>query len=247
MAAEDPVVRDDGALFAPRFGDVYFQADGLRESEHVFVEGNDLPARMARLAPGEAFTIAETGFGTGLNFLAARRCFLAHAPATARLCFVSFEAHPLPGPTRTAALARFPEVAAGAALLAEAIDPARAGFCRHGLDGGRIVLVLVHGDAAAGIASTTFEADAWFLDGFAPSRNPGLWHPDLLRAVAARTRTDGSFATFTVAGAVRRGLEAAGFALTRRPGFGQKREMLTGRLVDRRADDTDPWNRVPRF
>lgn len=247
MAADDPFAREDGTLFAPQFGDVYFQADGLRESEHVFVQGNDLAERFAALRPTEAFTIAETGFGTGLNFLAAWRCFRLHAPAAARLHFISFEAHPLTASTRVAALTRFPELAAEARALGSAIDPSRTGFCRHAFDDGRVVLLLSHGDAAEGIASSTFEADAWFLDGFAPSKNPELWQPELLRAVAARTRTCGSFSTFTVAGVVRRGLEAAGFALARRPGFGQKREMLTGHLADRRADDRPAWCRLPRF
>ncbi len=247
MAADDPVVREDGTLFAPQFGDVYFQADGLRESEHVFVHGNDLPERFASLGPAAVFTIAETGFGTGLNFLAAWRCFRTHAPATARLHFVSFEAHPLSPETRRAALARFPELCEEVEALAEAIEPGRLGFCRHAFDGGRVVLVLQHGPALQRLAETTFTADAWFLDGFAPSCNAELWSPELLRLAAARTMTGGTAATFTVAGAVRRGLEAAGFALERRPGFGQKREMLTARLVDRRADETPSWCRLPRF
>ena len=205
--------RDGGVPVSRRFDDPYFSlAGGLAETRHVFLAGNDLPAR---LTPG--FHVAETGFGTGLNLLALAQ--VAAVPVR----FTSFEAFPLTIPELKRAHAAFPELADLAAVL-------RAGWpgpLRVGLVKARIIL----GDARATLPRWRGRADAWFLDGFSPARNPELWSDDLMAEVAAHTAPGGSFATYTAAGHVRRALAGAGFAVERAPGFAGKRHMSRGRLA----------------
>jgi tRNA 5-methylaminomethyl-2-thiouridine biosynthesis bifunctional protein len=237
-----PEFRSDGSLHSGRYDDVYFQAEGLAEARHVFVAGNELGPRFAR---ARRFTVAETGFGTGLNFCATWRLFRELAPAEARLCFVSVEAEPLPAPTLCRALAGFPEIAGEAEALAAGWDAAARGFVRRSFDGGRVLLCLLLGEVGSVLPAHRFRADAWFLDGFAPARNPAMWNDAVLAEVARHTRPGGTFATYTVAGAVRRGLERQGFRLERRPGFGRKRQMLCGTLIEPRPDPTPAWLALP--
>jgi tRNA U34 5-methylaminomethyl-2-thiouridine-forming methyltransferase MnmC len=206
-----------------RFDDRYFaEGGGLAETEHVFLAGNDLPARFR---PG--FHIAELGFGTGLNALAAARAW-SEAGCRGRLRFTSFEAFPMQPDDMERALSTFPDIAPLARQLVAAIRSGASDMELPGLE-----LTIVEGDARLTLPDWIGRADAWFLDGFSPSRNPELWEPGLLRAVAAHTAPNGSFATYSAAGAVRAGLADAGFAVERRPGFGHKRHMSCGRL-DRR-------------
>ena len=212
--------RDGRVPVSTRFDDPYFSLDdGLEETRHVFLAGNDLPARF-----GGAFAIAELGFGTGLNFLVTWQAWeAAGAPGT--LHFTSFEAFPLDPEDMRAALAAFPVLAPLAdRLLARWASGAGAVELAPGL-----LLEVVPGDARRTLPDWAGRADAWFLDGFAPAKNPELWEPALLRAVHDRAATGGTFATYTAAGAVRRALEEAGFSVTRVPGFGHKRHMTTGR------------------
>lgn len=205
----------EGAPVSRRFGDPYFSlADGLAETRHVFLSGNGLPGRFA---PG--FSIAELGFGTGLNFLAAWQAWEGSG-TPGPLSFTSFEAFPMAPADRARALARWPELGAHAVRMGE------AGPGRHHL--GSAILTVVPGDARVTVPSWAGAADAWFLDGFSPARNPQMWEPALLAAVFARTRPGGSFATYSAAGHVRRALAAAGFAVEKRRGFGRKREMCCG-------------------
>ncbi len=248
--SEAPHFDARGALVAPRFGDLYQQPPphGLAETRHVFVDGNDLPQRFAELAQGAVFTVGETGFGTGLNFLAAWQAFRDHAPVDARLTWISVEAHPLDPDTLRRALAAWRPVAHLSEQLCAAW-PARTlhpgDVLRRSFDDGRITLCVLVGDGLDRLRAHPFTADAFCLDGFAPSKNPGLWSPELLAEVAAHAAPGSSFATFSVAGAVRRGLQAAGATLQRRPGYGRKREMLTGTFgaaTDRLAP---AWEQVP--
>ena len=227
---DDAEFGQDGRLTSRRYGDVYFSGDGVHETGHVFVDGNDLPTRL-RSTIG-TFVIGETGFGTGLNFLVAMECFARIAPRRARLVFVSTEEHLLPTATLAKVHAQLPEhLQAAAAELRKALDssppPEEQGlwFCE-----GRVALHLLIGDAAESLRQSCFAADAWFLDGFSPDRNPAMWSFELLREVASHTVADGTFATYTVAGQVRRNLRDAGFEIHKSPGFGQKREMLRGNL-----------------
>jgi len=201
-----------------RFNDPYFSADGgLAETRHVFLAGNDLPAR---LRPG--FAVAELGFGTGLNMLALA---LAAAETPGPIHFISFEAYPLPAADIARALAAFPEALA----IAQPFLAAWANGATH-FTLGQLQVEVVIGDARETLPGWQGTADAWFLDGFSPARNPELWSPDLMANVARHTRPGGTFATYTAAGHVRRGLQAAGFAVTRLPGYGHKRHMAAGRL-----------------
>ena len=202
------------------YGDTFYsKADGLAESRYVFLEGNDLPGRFA---PG--FHIAELGFGTGLNALAAWAAWGASGQA-GPLRFTSFEAHPIDADDMARALALWPEIGERADALVSAW---REGARRMVL--GSLELVVVEGLAEVLLPGWDGKADAWFLDGFSPEKNPALWSPGLLAEVARHTSPVGTCATYSAAGHVRRSLEAAGFAVERRAGFGTKRHMSVGRL-----------------
>jgi tRNA U34 5-methylaminomethyl-2-thiouridine-forming methyltransferase MnmC len=208
-----------GVPVSGRFDDPFYSLeDGLAETLHVFLAGNGLPGRFR-----DGFAIAELGFGTGLNFVAAATAW-AEAGIAGRLTFTSFEAFPLsPGDARRA-LAAFPEAEPFIPAIAAVLEGAPEA------EAGDVTLRLVRGDARETLPRWTGRADAWFLDGFAPARNPELWEADLLHAVAAHTAPGGTCATYSAAGAVRRGLEAAGFAVERLKGYGRKRHMTAGRL-----------------
>jgi tRNA U34 5-methylaminomethyl-2-thiouridine-forming methyltransferase MnmC len=209
----------DGTPVSRAFGDPYFSLEGgLAETAHVFLAGNGLPGR---LRPG--FAIFELGFGTGLNLLATLRA-MREAGAAGPVRYTSFEAFPMAPDDRARALAAFPDLAEDAARLADALAQ---GPGPHDLGG--LVLTVVEGDARATLPAWEGEADAIFLDGFAPARNPEMWEPALLAAVAARLRPGGTLATYSAAGDVRRALEAAGLEVERRPGFGRKRHMTVAR------------------
>ncbi|MCG6904607.1 MAG: tRNA (5-methylaminomethyl-2-thiouridine)(34)-methyltransferase MnmD [Rhodobacter sp.] len=211
----------DGILpVSTRFDDPYFSLDdGLAETRHVFLAGNDLPARFR---PG--FHIAELGFGTGLNLLAAAQAWL-ESGQTGQLRYTSFEAFPMAAGDMARALAAFP-------VLADLADPVLRAWAggSTSIKTGYLHAEIIVGDARQTLPSWQGRADAWFLDGFAPAQNPELWEPALMRSVATHTAPQGSFATYTAAGHVRRELDAAGFDVTRQPGFGRKRHMTAGRL-----------------
>lgn len=209
--------RDDTTPVSARFDDPYFSLnDGAAESRHVFLQGNDLPAR---LRPG--FHVAELGFGTGLNLVLT--AMVAQVPLT----YTSFEAFPMPAADAARALARWPEVSSQAAPMLAALDRGETRFLL-----GNVTAEIVVGDARQTLPAWDGRADAWYLDGFSPAKNPELWEPALLAQVGAHTAPGGTFATYTAAGHVRRALEAAGFIVQRRPGFGHKRHMTTGALAD---------------
>jgi len=202
-----------------QFDDPYFSLDdGLAETLHTFLDGNDLPARFA---PG--FHVAELGFGTGLNLLATWRAWLDHG-TKGPLRFTSFEAFPLAQSDMAQALTAYPELQSLAQPLIKA-------WPKRQLRTETLDLTVIIGDARQTLPNWTGKADAWFLDGFAPAQNPELWDPLLLTQVAQHTKTNGTFATYTAAGAVRRTLADAGFDVTRRAGFGRKRHMSVGRLT----------------
>ncbi|MFC3527180.1 tRNA (5-methylaminomethyl-2-thiouridine)(34)-methyltransferase MnmD [Paracoccus mangrovi] len=204
----------EGAIpVSRRFDDPYFSLNGgLDETRHVFLGGNDLPAR---LCPG--FHIAELGFGTGLNLLALARI------ATVPVRFTSFEAYPMAVDELARAHAAFPELADLSAQM-------RDGWPARRFTVGQVSAEVIEADARAALPAWPGRADAWFLDGFSPAKNPELWGADLMAEVASHTAPGGTFATYTAAGHVRRALAAAGFAVTRAPGFAGKRHMSRGQL-----------------
>lgn len=204
-----------------RFDEPYFSlAGGLEETRHVFLAGNGLPDRFR---PG--FHIAETGFGTGLNLLVVWMAWRA-AGIAGPLRFTSFEAYPMTAPDMARALAAFPQAAAVASPL---LDQWAAGQRRLVLDGLEACVIL--GDARTTLPAWDGSADAWFLDGFSPAKNPELWQADLMAEIARHTAPGGTFATYTAAGAVRRALAGAGFTVDRCPGYGRKRHMTAGVLA----------------
>ena len=205
---------------ATRFEDPYFSLeDGLAETRHVFLTGNGLPERFR-----DSFQVAELGFGTGLNFLVTWAAWKSSG-VEGTLRFTSFELYPMSADDMTRALEAFPDLAEFAGPLIEARAAGQLAFHAPGVE-----LEIVAGDARRRVVDWDGAADAWFLDGFAPARNPELWEPDLLAEVARHTRPDGTAATYSAAGAVRRGLQEAGFEVERRPGFGRKRHMTVGIL-----------------
>lgn len=215
--------REGGLPVSTRFDDPYFSLqNGLAETRHVFLAGNRLPERFR-----DGFRIAELGFGTGLNLLATVIAWQA-AGGQGRLCFTSFEAFPMAAPDIARALAAFPEAQVVAAPF---LDAWAAGRTVFELGGVRAEVIL--GDARDTLPVWTGMADAWFLDGFSPAKNPELWSEPLMAEVARHTAPGGTFATYTAAGFVRRGLQAAGFQVERRPGHGTKRHMTAGWLDPR--------------
>ena len=239
---------DQGQPLSRQFGDVYFSRDdGLGETRHVFLAGNDLPARFADLPAGSRLVIGETGFGTGLNFLCAWQLFDQLAPADACLHFVSVEKYPLTAADLQRALALWLELAPWSGQLLEQYRAIHPGFQRLLLDGGRVVLTLLIGDALQMLPQLDARIDVWFLDGFAPDKNPQMWTPPLFQELARLSAPGASLATFTSKGTVRRDLIEAGFAMRRAPGYGKKWEILCGRFEGHAPAAEKPWfARPPR-
>ncbi|MDC0663346.1 bifunctional tRNA (5-methylaminomethyl-2-thiouridine)(34)-methyltransferase MnmD/FAD-dependent 5-carboxymethylaminomethyl-2-thiouridine(34) oxidoreductase MnmC [Marinobacter sp. SS21] len=232
----------DGVPESADFGDVYFSRDnGLEESRYVFLNHNQLSERFAALTPGQHFVVAESGFGTGLNFLATWHCWRqSNPPDSASLHFVTVERFPLTAEDLARAHAMWPELADLATELQHHYPAPINGTHRLVLDGGRVRLTLYFGDALDGWRELNFRADAWFLDGFAPSLNPELWVDEVVTAVSEHSRPGTTLATFTAVGRVRRALQAAGFDMQKVPGFGRKRDMLAGRYAPHNPEQTGP-------
>lgn len=205
-------------------GDVYFSAeDGLAETRSVFLKAANFPERFAK---GRPTVVAELGFGTGLNFLALWNLFLKVAPSYARLHFVSVEGFPLHIDDARRALSAFPELEALSDELLAVWPSPHKGPHRRVFENGRVMLTVFHDLAESALPNMDFKADAWFLDGFAPARNPDMWDTNVFTELARLSAPGAPAVTFTVAGAVRRGLAAAGFKVEKKPGFGRKRERL---------------------
>ncbi|MBS0564973.1 MAG: tRNA (5-methylaminomethyl-2-thiouridine)(34)-methyltransferase MnmD [Proteobacteria bacterium] len=225
MAAQDQSERvewGEGCVPVSRlFDDPYFSLqDGLAETRHVFMAGNGLPGRFR-----DGFRIAELGFGTGLNLLATALAWQA-AGFAGRLIYTSFEAFPMPLADMARAHAAFPELAAVGVALRTAWG---AGARRFDL--GAVSVEVIEGDARVTLPLWRGRADAWYLDGFSPAKNPELWDAGLMAEVGRHAAPGGTFATYTAAGFVRRGLQAAGFQVERKAGYGRKRHMTCGRLA----------------
>jgi len=219
MPSSDPQLswRDRDVPVSTQFDDPYYSLEnGLQETQHVFLAGNDLPQRFC-----DRFHIAELGFGTGLNLLATLALWRA-CGATGQLQFTSFEAYPMTADQMTRALAHFTPLE----TLAKEFAPLWPELYADGrIETDELCLNLHIGDAPKTLPNWQGQADCWFLDGFSPAKNPQLWQADLLKAVYDHTSAGGSAATYTAAGFVRRNLEMAGFKVKRSPGFGRKRHM----------------------
>lgn len=218
-------------LVSQRFGDIYFSAeDGLEETRLVFLDGNRLGERMAERGRDQRFTIAETGFGTGLNFLAVLALWQGLGEDAPALQYCATEIAPLDAELIRAALVAYPELAPLVDALIAVLPPRWPGRHRRLMMDGRVTLDLLYGDSSTRLREGQFRADAWLLDGFAPSRNPGMWDDELFDLIARNSAPGATLASFTAAGHVRRGLEQAGFSISRHDGFGSKRHRITGAL-----------------
>lgn len=229
---------DDGALRSPRYGDIYFSKDGgLAETQAVFLDGCGLPAAWTGR---RRFTVAELGFGAGLNIAAVLELWARTGPIGAQLSLFSVEAHPLSAAEARRALSLWPQLGAVAEPLTARWPGQARGFHRIDLPELSATLDVAVMPALEALAAWRGAADAWFLDGFAPDRNPDMWSDELLTLVGRRSAPGARAATYTVAGGVRRGLTAAGFSVDKRPGFGRKRERLEARLAGTAADAAAP-------
>ena len=228
---------ESGTPVADHFDDVYFSNDsGIDETQHVFVAGNDLIERWQQWR-NPTFVIAETGFGTGLNFLVAMHAFNEFKAANPdhplrHLYFITTEKFPLPQKDMQRALEAFPALKAEADALSTLYPMGLEGCHRLHFDGHSTTLDLWIGDVHELLPQwhSPVEGliDAWFLDGFAPSKNPDMWTDALFSQMARLSKTGTTFGTFTAAGIVKRGLAGVGFTIKKRNGFGRKRDMLTG-------------------
>lgn len=242
----------DNTPHSSRFNDVYFSTEGgLDESEHVFLHGNDIPERWAD-HPHAVFTLVETGFGTGLNFLQTWNAWQQQPHPKPRLHFVSIEKYPLTKGELSRALAGWPTLQNLAKQLINNYPEPIPGQHRMVYADGAVILDLWWEDVADALpaiaASSMHCVDAWYLDGFTPARNQCMWTQALYDAMASASRSDATFATFTSAGDVRRGLLRAGFRVSKAPGFGKKREYLRGNIAVELPDlnpTGTPWE-IPR-
>jgi len=243
LPASPLVWRDDGLPRSALYGDVYFSsADGLAESRAVFLAGCDLPAAWRGR---DHFTVGELGFGTGLNIAALLDLWRREKKTGQRLHIFSIEAHPITRDEAARALSVWPELGEAAQVLLDHWPGRARGFHRIDLPGFDATFDLAVRDVEEALAAWDGEADAWFLDGFSPALNPAMWREEILAAVAARSAPGARAATFTVAGAVRRGLIAAGFQVDKRPGFGRKKERLEA-VMPGRPDASPPPRPRPR-
>jgi len=237
---------DDGQPISSKYNDVYFsKKSGIDETRYVFLDNNQITERWQALPKNQSgfFTIAETGFGTGLNFLTAAQEWLDTAPAQWQLHFISVEKYPLSKSDLHKALSLWPQLSELSIELEANYPSLIAGFHRVNLFNNRVKLTLLFGEAAdmfqqlKGSSHPLFTrtgnptVDAWFLDGFAPSRNPDMWSNELFQVIADLSNVGTTFATFTAASIVRRGLKDVGFDVDKTKGFGRKREMAFGKMT----------------
>jgi tRNA U34 5-methylaminomethyl-2-thiouridine-forming methyltransferase MnmC len=219
--------------YSTGFGDYYYsKSDGRMECDHVFIDGNDLKERFAN---SNTITIAELGFGTGLNFLETARQFKQHAAISAKLTFHSFEINPLDHETIRKALSIWPELSEELHQLLT-IWPDQLDTDNLLKLDENIILHLHIGDVNATLPKQDFSADAWFLDGFAPFRNESMWSLELMQYIANYTHIGGTFSSYTAAGWVRRNLIEAGFEVRKTKGYASKRDMICG---TKKPNETD--------
>ena len=235
---------NNGTPRSAAFGDVYFsEHNGIEETRYVFLQQNELPQRWLET---DRFVIAETGFGTGLNFLVTMRAWLQGAPVDAILHYISIENRPVsPGDIRKLAV-HWPELASLVDELLYVYPPPLPGMHLLELAQGRVRLHLIFDEVATALEQINTRVDAWYLDGFAPSRNPEMWNARVYELIGRNTRVGGSFATYTAAGDVRRGLSGVGFVVQKCRGSGAKRDMLKGSMFEqRRYSLQKPWYHLP--
>ncbi|CAA6809690.1 MAG: tRNA 5-methylaminomethyl-2-thiouridine biosynthesis bifunctional protein MnmC [uncultured Thiotrichaceae bacterium] len=236
----------DKCLYANDFNDYYHsKLDASAESAYVFLEGNQLPENWLGV---EKFVIAELGFGTGLNFLVTWHEWLKKGHSHQHLHYLAIEKHPLKSESLRLLLEQYPQLAEYAHELLENYPPLLTGMHTIKLADGQITLTLCFMDVVVALEELVADVDCWYLDGFSPVSNPAMWCEKLMRQIAALSRPGKTtLATFTAASAVRRNLQAAGFVVSKRKGFGRKREMLIANYPEPavHTDPLSPWYSLP--
>ncbi|MBL4837837.1 MAG: tRNA (5-methylaminomethyl-2-thiouridine)(34)-methyltransferase MnmD [Kordiimonadaceae bacterium] len=213
-----------------RFDDIYYSSQGgHEETDYVFLQGVGAPSCWHNKSH---FVIAETGFGTGLNFMATCKAWVA-SKATGTLTYISTEKYPLSDQQLQETHKAFPELADIAQGLRAAWPPATPGFHLRSFLGGKVKLLLLFGDATDCFADLDAKVDAWFFDGFSPAKNPDLWSDALFDQIARLSNPGARFATYTAASHVRDALEARGFLVEKVAGFGRKRRRFIGQLKEK--------------
>ncbi len=253
----------NGFPYAVNFNDIYFSENGLAEAQHVFIDGNQLSARWQSLPQHGEFTIAETGFGTGLNFLLSWFLWVKLAPPLARLHFISCEKYPLSRDDFAACLNLWPSLEEYAQLLLKSYPILTPGFHHLSFDNNRVNLTLMLGEAAEcyeqllscgdNMLESELRAsyvDAWFLDGFAPAKNPQMWSLDLFHTINLLSKSGTTIATFTASNQVKTNLQTAGFSVSKVVGFGKKSDMIVANYQSPSAIScvkkrTTPWHAGP--
>lgn len=213
---------------------------------YTFLEANKT-SELFDASSDACVTIAETGFGTGLNFLLTASKWLKHSSEQSTLQYISVERFPLSHSDLQKALEQWPEFDELSHAILEQYPLPQAGFHSIKIQQNRVELLLMFGDAAESYSRLNAKIDAWYLDGFAPSKNPDMWSPELFREIARLSKSGTTFSTFTSAGIVKRGLRDVGFDVRKQKGFGRKREMLVGTFVENQASKTidKPWFELP--
>lgn len=225
MTGVPPVEWKAGHPYSSRFQDIYYPPqDGIGAARHVFIDAQDLPAR---LLVSDCFTVGELGFGTGLNFLTLLSLWKS-LPRKPQLTFVSCEKYPLTPDELEKALSRFPSLKEEARQLVNSYPFCTPGFHSVRFEDDRVHLLLLIGDATTELKEFSGKVDAWFLDGFNPRHNPELWSEELFSVLADHSHKSTTLATWSVAGTVRRTLSETGFSIQKIKGFGQKKESLVG-------------------
>ncbi|UPK84805.1 bifunctional tRNA (5-methylaminomethyl-2-thiouridine)(34)-methyltransferase MnmD/FAD-dependent 5-carboxymethylaminomethyl-2-thiouridine(34) oxidoreductase MnmC [Pseudomonas sp. A2] len=237
---------DQGRPHSRQYDDVYFAVnEGIEETRHVFLGQTRLAERFANLAPHACVMIGETGFGTGMNFYCAWQLFEQHAHAESRLHFVSVEKYPLGRDDLARAIRLWPELTAYSQPLLEQYVAVHPGFQQFTFDNGRVTLTLLIGDVLEQLPQLDAQIDVWFLDGFAPAKNPDMWTPELFAQLARLSHPGTVLGTFTTTGWVRRSLVDAGFAMKKVPGIGKKWEVMSGAYVGPVPSPGAPWYARP--
>lgn len=233
----------DGHPYSPEYDDIYYSGNGRAESEHVFLQGNHL---FDRWKGARQFVIAETGFGSGLNFLLTANAWMQHSDDDAVLHYVAIEKHPLAPDDIARIVSHWPDLREACDELLESYPVPVAGSHIRTLRGGRVRLQLIFGDVVEVLQQHHMRVDAWYLDGFSPATNPAMWSEPLCLLIANNSRTGATLSTYTCAGKVRRGLQAAGFVVTKIKGHGKKREMISATLVEQpKSTSSQPWYARP--
>ncbi|HTJ97542.1 MAG TPA: bifunctional tRNA (5-methylaminomethyl-2-thiouridine)(34)-methyltransferase MnmD/FAD-dependent 5-carboxymethylaminomethyl-2-thiouridine(34) oxidoreductase MnmC [Rhodocyclaceae bacterium] len=232
----------DGTPYSASFDDVYHSTEGgLDQARYVFLGGNKLPERWQQR---ERFTILETGFGLGLSFLATWQAWRNDPQRCAHLHFVSTELNPFQRADLIALHQRWPELNELASELHANWPPLTPGFHHLVLDQGRVSLTLLFGDALRMLPELSGQADAIYLDGFAPQKNPALWSQELLSAITKHAAPDATLASWCVAGEVKSMLRELGWHLKKRPGFAHKWHMLCGAMNGTAVSSVTPQNAI---